>query len=76
MRYVKIIGVFTIIYLVYFGFSKFMDSSQKVAEKVNKISEIDKIEASNSKEVVGLMMFLGNPPKINEQFLIIRRLSN
>ena len=70
MKYVKIIGVFAIIYLVYFGFSKFMDSSLEVAEKVNKISEIDKIEASNSKEVVGLMMFLGNPPKINEHLMM------
>ena len=31
-----------------------MDSSLEVAEKINKISEIDKIEVSNNKEVVGL----------------------
>ena len=43
-----------ILYLVYIGFSKFMDSSLEVAEKINKISEIDKIEVSNNKEVVGL----------------------
>ena len=70
MKYIKIIGVFAIIYLVYFGFSKFMDSSLEVAEKVNKISEIDKIEVSNNKEVVGLIMFLGNPPKINEHLMM------
>ena len=70
MRYVKIIGVFAIIYLVYFGFSKFMDSSLEVAEKVNKISEIDKLEVSNNKEVVGLMMFLGSPPKLNEHLMM------
>ena len=70
MKYIKIIGVFAIIYLVYFGFSKFMDSSLKVADKVNKISEIDKIELSNNKEVVGLMMFLGSPPKLNEHLMM------
>ena len=70
MKYLKIIGIFAIVYLVYFGFSKFMDSSLEVAEKINKISEIDKIDVSNSKEVVGLMMFLGNPPKINEHFIM------
>ena len=70
MKYIKIIGVFAIIYLVYFGFSKFMDSSLEVAEKVNKISEIDKIEVSNNKEVVGLMMFLGSPPKLKEHLMM------
>ena len=70
MKYAKIIGVFAIIYLVYLGFSKFMDSSMEVAEKVNKISEIDKDEKSNNKEVVGLMMFLGSPPKLKEHLMM------
>ena len=70
MKYIKIIGFFAIIYVVYFSFSKFMDSSLEVAEKVNKISEIDKIEVSNNKEVVGLMMFLGSPPKLNEHLMM------
>tara|TARA_Y100000768_G_scaffold345347_1_gene292227 strand:- start:1406 stop:1756 length:351 start_codon:yes stop_codon:yes gene_type:complete len=70
MKYVKIISVFIIVYLVYLGFSKFMDSSLEVAEKVNKISEIDKVEVSNNKEVVGLMMFLGSPPKLNEHLMM------
>ena len=70
MKYIKIIGFFAIIYLVYLGFSSFMDDSLEVAEKVNKISEIDKIEVSNNKEVVGLIMFLGNPPKINEHLMM------
>ena len=40
------------------------------AEKVNKISEIDKDEKSNNKEVVGLMMFLGSPPKLKEHLMM------
>ena len=70
MKYLKIIGVFAIIYLVYLGFSSFMDDSLEVAEKVNKNLEIDKEKKSNNKEVVGLMMFLGNPPKINEHLIM------
>ena len=70
MKYLKIIGVFAIIYLVFLGFSSFMDDSLEVAEKVNKNLEIDKVKKSNNKEVVGLMMFLGNPPKINEHLMM------
>ena len=66
MKYVKIIGFFAIIYLVYLGFSSFMDDSLEVAEKINKTLEVDEVEKSNNKEVVGLMMFLGSPPKLKE----------
>ena len=70
MKFIKIIGFFAIIYLVYLGFSSFMDDSLEVAEKVNKTLEVDKIKKSNNKEVVGLIMFLGNPPKINEHLMM------
>ena len=43
MKYAKLIGFFVVIYLVYLGFSKFMDSSMEIAENVKKISEIDKV---------------------------------
>ena len=70
MKYVKIIGFFAIVYLVYLGFSSFMDDTLEVAEKINKTIEVDKLKKSNNKEVVGLMMFLGNPPKINEHLMM------
>ena len=70
MKYLKIIGVFAIIYLVFLGFSSFMDDSLEVAEKINKNIEINKVKKTNNKEVVGLMMFLGNPPKINEHLMM------
>ncbi len=47
-----------------------MDDSLEVAEKVNKNLEINKVKKTNNKEVVGLMMFLGNPPKINEHLMM------
>ena len=70
MKHVKIISVFVIIYLVYLGFSSFMDDSLEVAENINKTLEVDEVKKSNNKEVVGLMMFLGNPPKINEHLMM------
>ena len=70
MKYVKIIGFFFIIYLVYLGFSSFMDDSLEVAENINKTLEVDEVKKTNNKEVVGLMMFLGNPPKINEHLMM------
>ncbi len=47
-----------------------MDSSIEVAENVTKNLDINKVEISNNKEVIGLMMFLGNPPKINEHLMM------
>ncbi len=47
-----------------------MDDSLEVVEKVNKTLEVDEVKKSNNKEVVGLMMFLGNPPKINEHLMM------
>ena len=41
MKYVKIIGFFVIIYLVYLGFGSFMDDSLEVAENINKTLEVD-----------------------------------
>ena len=70
MKHVKIISVFVIIYLVYLSFSSFMDDSLEVAENINKTLEVDEVKKSNNKEVVGLIMFLGNPPKINEHLMM------
>ena len=51
MKYVKIIGFFAIIYLVYLGFSSFMDDSLEVAEKVNKNLEINKVKKQITKKL-------------------------
>ena len=66
MRYVKIIVVFALIYIVYIGLSKFMDTSVDVAKKATEIEDLENINRAKSKEVVGLMMFLGNPPEMKE----------
>ena len=69
MRYVKIIVVFALIYAAYMGLSKFMDSSVDVEKKVTEIENLENTNKVNSKEVVGLMMFLGNPPEMQEHLL-------
>ena len=69
MKYVKIIVVFALIYIVYIGLSKFMDTNVDVAKKVTEIEDLDNTNKVNSKEVVGLMMFLGNPPEMKEHLL-------
>ena len=70
MKYVKIIGVFAIIYLVYIGLSKFMDTSLDVAKKITDIENLENEEKVRNKEVIGLMMYLGNPPEMKEHLLM------
>ena len=69
MKYVKIIVVFALIYSIYIGLGKFMDTSVDVAKKVTEIEDLENINKVKSKEVVGLMMFLGNPPEMKEHLL-------
>ena len=42
MKYLKIIVVFALIYIVYIGLSNFMDTSVDVAKKVTEIEDLDK----------------------------------
>ena len=69
MKYVKIIFVFVLIYSVYIGLSKFMDTSVDVAKNVTELENLENTNKLKSKEVVGLMMFLGNPPEMKEHLL-------
>ena len=69
MKFIKIIGFFAIVYLVYIGLSKFMDTSVNVAKKVIKTDDLENTNKLRSKEVIGLMMFLGNPPEMKEHLL-------
>ena len=69
MKYVKIIVVFVLIYSVYIGLSKFMDTSVDVAKNVTELENLENTNKLKSEEVVGLMMFLGNPPEMKEHLL-------
>ena len=69
MKYVKIIVFFALIYSVYIGLSKFMDTSVDVAKNVTELENLENTNKLKSKEVVGLMMFLGNPPEMKEHLL-------
>ena len=70
MNYIKIIGVVAIIYLFYVGLSKFFDSSLDVANKIANKYDLESIGEVDSKEVIGLIMFLGNPPEMKEHLLM------
>ena len=52
MRYVKIIVVFALIYLVYIGLSKFMDTSVDIAKKTTEIEKMSDNELSDKEKYI------------------------
>ena len=54
MKSVKIVGFLALIYLVYLGFSSFMDDSLEVAENINKTLEVDKVKISKDINIIEL----------------------
>jgi len=68
MGKIKIIAAIIVIYLVYKGFNAIMNFDIAVTEKVQKIEEIADIEKEST--VIGLMMYLGDPPELKEHLLM------
>ena len=64
----KFLAVIVVMYLVYLGFSKIMDTSLLVSEKINKKLDIEDVEKETT--VIGLMMYLGDPPVMKEHLLM------
>ena len=64
----KFLAVIVVMYLVYLGFSKIMDTSLLVSEKINKKLDIEDVEKEIT--VIGLMMYLGNPPVMKEHLFM------
>jgi len=65
---VKFFVVIVLMSLAYLGFSKFMDTSLLVGEKISKKFDIEDVEKATT--VTGLMMYLGNPPVMKEHLLM------
>ena len=65
---IKFFAVIVLMCLVYLGFSKVMDSSLLVKEKISKKLDIEDVEKETT--VIGLMMYLGNPPVMKEHLLM------
>ncbi len=62
---VKLFAVIVLMSLIYLGFTKFMDTSLLVGEKISK-----KLDVEKETTVTGLMMYLGNPPVMKEHLLM------
>ena len=68
MSKIKIIFGIVVIYFIYKGFTAIMDFDLAVTEKVKKIEKIADIEKEST--VIGLMMYLGNPPVMKEHLFM------
>ena len=68
MGKIKILATIAAMYLIYLGLVKFMDTSLVMSEKINKNLNIEDIEKKTT--VIGLMMFLGDPPVLKEHLLM------
>ena len=68
MGKIKIVLAIVVIYFIYKGFTAIMDFDLAVTEKVKKIEKIADIEKEST--VIGLMMYLGNPPELKEHLLM------
>ena len=68
MGKIKIIVLIVVMYFIYQGMSKIMDSSLDIAKKGQEIEERGEFE--REKTVIALMMFLGDPPKMKEHLLM------
>ncbi len=65
---IKFFTVIVLMCLLYLGFSKVMDTSLLVEEKISKKLDIEDVEKETT--VIGLMMYLGNPPVLKEHLLM------
>ena len=68
MSKIKIIFYLILIFVVYKGFVAIKDFEVGVGDRVAEIEE--KAEFEREGEVIGLMMYLGDPPELNEHLLV------
>ena len=64
MSKIKILLYLIIIFAVYKGYEAFRDFEIGVGDRVAKIEELADYEKED--EVIGLMMYLGDPPELTE----------
>ena len=68
MSKIKYIVILLICYGIYKGYVAFTDFEIGVSDRVAKLEEAADIERQG--EVIALMMYLGNPPRLNEHLLV------
>ena len=68
MSRIKYIVILLICYGIYKGYVAFTDFEIGVSDRVAKLEEAADIEKQG--EVIALMMYLGDPPELNEHLLV------
>ena len=68
MSKIKYIVILLICYGLYKGYVAFTEFEIGVSDRVAKIEEAAEIEKQG--EVIALMMYLGDPPELNEHLLV------
>ena len=68
MSKIKYIVILIIFYGLYKGYVAFTEFEIGVSDRVAKIEEAADIE--KQEEVIALMMYLGDPPELNEHLLV------
>ena len=68
MGKIKYIVILLICYGIYKGYVAFTDFEIGVSDRVAKLEEAADIEKQG--EVIALMMYLGDPPELNEHLLV------
>ena len=68
MSKIKYVVILLIFYGLYKGYVAFTDFEIGVSDRVAKLEEAADIEKQG--EVIALMMYLGDPPELNEHLLV------
>tara|TARA_B100000886_G_scaffold35990_1_gene22401 strand:- start:110 stop:454 length:345 start_codon:yes stop_codon:yes gene_type:complete len=68
MSKIKYVVILLIFYGLYKGYVAFTEFEIGVSDRVAKIEEAAEIEKQG--EVIALMMYLGDPPELNEHLLV------
>ena len=68
MSKIKIIFFLILVFVAYKGYQAFTNFEIGVSDRVTKLEEAADIEKKG--EVIALMMYLGDPPELNEHLLV------
>ena len=71
MNKIKIVGLLIIFFFIYKGIVAFKNFEIGVSDRVAEIEELADFEKEG--EVIGLMMYLGDPPELTEHLFIESR---
>ena len=68
MSKIKIVFILILGFVIYKGYEAFTDFEIGVSDRVTQLEEAADFERQG--EVIALMMYLGDPPKLNEHLLV------